>query len=67
MVIEEIKKGARQNLIVQSKNGTGKTLAFSTILLSNMKEMPISQIGIDEIKPLDVKGLVIAPTREIAI
>jgi hypothetical protein len=32
-----------------------------------MKEIPATQINIDEIKPLDVQGLVIAPTREIAI
>jgi hypothetical protein len=35
--------------------------------LSNLKEIPISEMNIDEIKPLEVKGLVIAPTREIAI
>ncbi len=37
------------------------------IVLANMRLIPNTEINIDEIKPLEVKGLVIAPTREIAI
>ena len=60
----------KQHLIVQSKNGTGKTLAFSLLLLSNLHaDLTVDQINdeIDDVSPLEVKALVIAPTREIAI
>ena len=61
-----MKKG-RGHLIVQSKNGTGKTLSFTLLLLSNLKNEANVEIDLDDMKPLQIKGLVVAPTREIAI
>jgi superfamily II DNA/RNA helicase len=57
----------RENLIIQSKNGTGKTLAFSLIMLNNLIRISLSDENVDETKPIEVKGLILAPTREIAI
>ncbi len=69
MVCQELRRQGdhRQNLIVQSKNGTGKTLAYTTVLIRNLAKEELAEENRVEEVPLAIKALVLAPTREIAI
>lgn len=59
------------NLIVQSKSGTGKTLAFTSIFLNRLigllKEERIKSNNEPLNHPLQVRVLVLEPTRELAV
>ena len=69
MVCQELRRQGehRQNLIVQSKNGTGKTLAYSTVLIRNLAKEEVEEENKEDEAPLAIRALVLAPTREIAI
>ena len=58
-------------MIIQSKNGSGKTLTYSMILIHNLLKssiLPLSRTRSDEEElKVPIKALVITPTREIAI
>lgn len=52
-------------MIIQSKNGTGKTLAYTMLAACNISKLPPQSITESECVP--IKVLIIAPTREIAL
>lgn len=54
-------------MIIQSKNGTGKTLAFSMLAAYNLRALPVPSGVIDETQVIPIKALILAPTREIAL
>ena len=56
----------QQNIIVQSKNGTGKTLAYSTVLIKKLGSEIQEDENIEE-ESVAIKALILAPTREIAV
>ena len=62
LIYEQMVNSKRGNLIVQSKNGTGKTLAFSSLMIHNLSKR------IDKTSTsTNIAGLIITPTREIAL
>ena len=62
-----MRSGEARNIIVQSKNGTGKTLAEATVLISRLgKETKVEQTS-GEGEALQISALILTSTREIAI
>ena len=59
-----------QNFIAKAKNGSGKTLALSIALLQlipGTTTAPKQEVGEEQKESVSIDGLVLAPTREIAI
>jgi len=57
-------ENSRANFIAKAKNGSGKSLALTIALFNNLKDQPKST---ENEQSIGIQGLVLAPTREIAI
>ena len=66
-ICDLIKEGKFEHVLAQSKSGTGKTLAFLSIVSCFLENETIEE-KIEEIESIHKpKVLILAPTREIAI
>ena len=62
-----VKAGKYEHILAQSKSGTGKTLAFLSIVISFLEKLTGLTNSVSEVEWHKPKVLILAPTREIAI